>query len=152
MFGSLSIYFMLLFKVPNIVCNILEMLWAQFFWEGYKMERKICWIKWETMMMFLDRAGIGWQFLADNGAIWVKMIKSMHGSFGGRAEYQRYLAPCFYAEKIGDGVLNQFWKDIWVGYAKLMDHFPRLYTLEVNKDCVIADKCRDGNWEWYWIR
>ena len=25
-----------------------------------------------------------WQFLADNGAIWVKMIKSMHGSFGGR--------------------------------------------------------------------
>ncbi|CAI9266378.1 unnamed protein product [Lactuca saligna] len=33
-----------------------------------------------------------------------------------------------------------------------MDQFPRLYALEVNKDCVIADRCQDGNWEWSWIR
>lgn len=55
-------------------------------------------------------------------------------------------------KKISDGVLTQFWKDIWVGDTKLMDRFPRLYALEVNKDCVIADRCQEGNWEWSWIR
>lgn len=55
-------------------------------------------------------------------------------------------------KKISDGVLTQFWKDIWVGDTKLMDRFPRLYALEVNKDCVINGKCQDGNWEWFWIR
>ena len=42
--------------------------------------------------------------------------------------------------RIGDGLLTRFWSDIWVGDNQLRVMFPRIYALELHKDCSVADK------------
>ena len=47
-----------------------------------------------------------------------------------------------------------FWKDLWIGEQKLETLFPRLFSLEVNKDCKVVDRCNLTNgphtrtWQW----
>ncbi|PWA54462.1 RNA-directed DNA polymerase, eukaryota, Reverse transcriptase zinc-binding domain protein [Artemisia annua] len=43
-----------------------------------------------------------------------------------------------------------FWLDPWVGRFPLMVAYPRLYALEVNKLCSIADRRVGDNWVWNW--
>ncbi|PWA77639.1 Endonuclease/exonuclease/phosphatase [Artemisia annua] len=45
-------------------------------------------------------------------------------------------------------------RDIWIGEQKLETLFPRLFSLEVNKDCKVVDRCNLNNgphtrtWQW----
>jgi len=34
----------------------------------------------------------------------------------------------------------------------LMHQFPRLYALELDKDCVVFDRWHQGSWKWNWNR
>ncbi|GJV38153.1 RNA-directed DNA polymerase, eukaryota, reverse transcriptase zinc-binding domain protein [Tanacetum coccineum] len=57
--------------------------------------------------------------------------------------------------KIGNGYSTSFWKDRWCGDgSRLMDMFPRLFTIESFKDCKISYRwhCLDGRWcgNWAW--
>ncbi|KAK9047910.1 hypothetical protein SSX86_033128, partial [Deinandra increscens subsp. villosa] len=51
---------------------------------------------------------------------------------------------------IGNGEDTRFWEDIWVGNESLAWKYPRLYALEINKSCKIADRIvgSSRNWEW----
>lgn len=42
--------------------------------------------------------------------------------------------------KIGNCKHTKFFKDIWLGEQRLLDTFPRLYELEMDKDSSIAKK------------
>nr|GEV12590.1 RNA-directed DNA polymerase, eukaryota [Tanacetum cinerariifolium] len=42
--------------------------------------------------------------------------------------------------RMGNGMRTQFWNDTWVGDTQLRYMFPRIYALEVNKVCTVADK------------
>lgn len=43
--------------------------------------------------------------------------------------------------KIGDGMGTRFWKDEWVGFGvKLLDVFPRLFSVEVEKNCCVGER------------
>ncbi|PWA50799.1 RNA-directed DNA polymerase, eukaryota, Reverse transcriptase zinc-binding domain protein [Artemisia annua] len=59
-----------------------------------------------------------------------------------------------FVKKVGDGLSFSFWKDIWIGEQKLETLFPRLFSLEVNKDCKVVDRCNLNNgphtrtWQW----
>lgn len=46
--------------------------------------------------------------------------------------------------KAGDGNNINFWKDIWCGDRTLKDSFPKLYMLEVDKNCMVCDRL-NGN-------
>ncbi|GJS69137.1 RNA-directed DNA polymerase, eukaryota [Tanacetum coccineum] len=37
-------------------------------------------------------------------------------------------------------MMTRFWNDIWIGNSQLRYLFPRIYALEVNKMCTVADK------------
>ncbi|GKB53223.1 RNA-directed DNA polymerase, eukaryota [Tanacetum coccineum] len=42
--------------------------------------------------------------------------------------------------RVGNGLRTSFWNDFWIGDNQLKLSFPRLFALEVNKDCSVADK------------
>nr|GEU46150.1 RNA-directed DNA polymerase, eukaryota [Tanacetum cinerariifolium] len=41
---------------------------------------------------------------------------------------------------VGNGLCTQFWNEVWICDTPLRVLFPRVYTLEINKDCTVADK------------
>ena len=52
--------------------------------------------------------------------------------------------------ELGDGKQARFWDDFWVEDGRLMDSFPRLYSLSNQKENVVGE-C--GFWdglEWIW--
>ncbi|GJQ95155.1 hypothetical protein Tco_0006294 [Tanacetum coccineum] len=42
--------------------------------------------------------------------------------------------------RVGNGLRTQFWNEVWIGDTQLSVMFPRIYALEINKDCTVADK------------
>ncbi|PWA87141.1 RNA-directed DNA polymerase, eukaryota, Reverse transcriptase zinc-binding domain protein [Artemisia annua] len=42
--------------------------------------------------------------------------------------------------RVGNGLCTQFWNEVWIGDTPLRVLFPRIYALEINKDCSVADK------------
>ncbi|GJZ17391.1 RNA-directed DNA polymerase, eukaryota, reverse transcriptase zinc-binding domain protein [Tanacetum coccineum] len=47
----------------------------------------------------------------------------------------------FSKKKIGNGESTSFWLDKWLGGPPLCHIFPRLFRLEVNKECRVCDRC-----------
>ncbi|GJU51297.1 hypothetical protein Tco_1220852 [Tanacetum coccineum] len=42
--------------------------------------------------------------------------------------------------RVGNGLRTQFWNEVWIGDTQLRVMFPRIYALEINKDCTVTDK------------
>nr|GEW63312.1 hypothetical protein [Tanacetum cinerariifolium] len=60
--------------------------------------------------------------------------------------------------KISNGRNMFFWKDVWCCDAfRLMDRFPRLFSLESDQDCKVSDRWRltngvwGGTWSWRFL-
>nr|GEY11893.1 RNA-directed DNA polymerase, eukaryota, reverse transcriptase zinc-binding domain protein [Tanacetum cinerariifolium] len=109
-----------------------------------------------------------WRFLCNSPDLWVRVIKNLHGAHGGVMEDSNYsscyspwsgilasisslklkgielLSLC--VRKIGNGVYCRFWDDIWCGNQLFKLQFPRIYQLEIVKDCSIADRIGIPDW------
>nr|GEV82815.1 RNA-directed DNA polymerase, eukaryota, reverse transcriptase zinc-binding domain protein [Tanacetum cinerariifolium] len=66
-----------------------------------------------------------------------------------------------FSRKVGDGATEAFRIDVWIGNSNLKTGFPRLYSLEVAKDCIVVDhyvfSASNGSpacflWAWMWRR
>ncbi|GJZ80826.1 putative RNA-directed DNA polymerase, eukaryota, reverse transcriptase zinc-binding domain protein [Tanacetum coccineum] len=72
--GSLGIYYLSIFKVPEIVVKSLESLRVAFFWGGHEHTKKIAWVKSSNTLASLDKGGFGAGSLkAFNKALLLKM-------------------------------------------------------------------------------
>ena len=96
--GSLVIYYMSLFKMPENVIKTLEMIRARFLWGGLELKRKIACIKWMVVLNSKDKGGLSvgslkalnimllwkwaWRFFNNKNSIWIGVIKSIHGRNG----------------------------------------------------------------------
>ncbi|PWA36655.1 RNA-directed DNA polymerase, eukaryota, Reverse transcriptase zinc-binding domain protein [Artemisia annua] len=118
-----------------------------------------------------------WRFYTEKNALWRRLITSIHGIHGGleQAYPSNSIRPSIwktifelnksmsdlnidlgsvFVKKVGDNLSFSFWKDIWIGEQKLETLFPRLFSLEVNKDCKVVDRCNLNNgphtrtWQW----
>ncbi|GJV42344.1 RNA-directed DNA polymerase, eukaryota, reverse transcriptase zinc-binding domain protein [Tanacetum coccineum] len=97
--GTLGIYYLSIFKVPDVVLKLLEKKHAIFFWGGTHDSRKLAWVKWLNVLASHDKGGLGigslrsfnlallqkwrWRFISNANALWVKVIKAFHGQEGG---------------------------------------------------------------------
>ncbi|GJZ72957.1 RNA-directed DNA polymerase, eukaryota, reverse transcriptase zinc-binding domain protein [Tanacetum coccineum] len=113
-----------------------------------------------------------WRWFSFPNAIWVKVIKAIHGQEGGFDTYgcnfngiwarivgssnflhSKNIIPLnSFRFKAGCGTHIRFWKDIWIGDSPLIIRYNRLYRLELDKDCLIIDRIKNGQWSWNWSR
>ncbi|PWA81455.1 RNA-directed DNA polymerase, eukaryota [Artemisia annua] len=107
-------------------------------------------------------------------ALWKQVIQAIHGQFEGGAskkgtwanitkldeELQQLniLFTSLFSRKIGKRDSVNFWADEWIGDLNLANMFPRLYALELEKDCSLSERLiRVGetftwSWSWNWRR
>ncbi|GKB50655.1 hypothetical protein Tco_0901408 [Tanacetum coccineum] len=109
-----------------------------------------------------------WRLLKCPSALWVKVLKSIHGSEAGidlkgcqtNGLWARIVGTIFHLHssgfvplnslrfKVGDGSMVRFWKDTWLGDTPLCHRFNRLYRLEKNPNCFIINRIVNGLWKW----
>nr|GEX66747.1 RNA-directed DNA polymerase, eukaryota, reverse transcriptase zinc-binding domain protein [Tanacetum cinerariifolium] len=179
---------MSIFKVPGIVFKIQESFRASFFWGSIKDKKKLAWIKWSNILASFDKGGLGvggikafnisliykwrWRMMKNPEALWVKVIKSIHGAKAGMDSngcqtnglWAKIVGTIDHLHssdlvqfssikyKVKDDSLICFWFDTWVRDSPLHDRFNRLFHLENSKECMIQDRFSNGSWSWDWIR
>ncbi|GJR41225.1 RNA-directed DNA polymerase, eukaryota, reverse transcriptase zinc-binding domain protein [Tanacetum coccineum] len=136
--GNLPTYFLLIFRAPIGVVDILERIRRQ---GGLRIGS----IRAKNLSL------IGkwhWRFLNEGDAPWCKVIKAIYGSDGG------------FNRKSLTRLHRGPWRDIlkketWHSSGRcFMTDFTRLFALENNKDCNLADRWKcfnsywDGVWDW----
>ncbi|KAL4579871.1 hypothetical protein LXL04_016039 [Taraxacum kok-saghyz] len=52
--------------------------------------------------------------------------------------------------KCGSGEETSFWSDPWIGDQLLKDKYPRLFSMEMEKQCTVADRFRNQELIWNW--
>ncbi|GJV50288.1 putative RNA-directed DNA polymerase, eukaryota, reverse transcriptase zinc-binding domain protein [Tanacetum coccineum] len=97
--GSLGIYYLSIFKAPELVLKDLERSRASFFWGSSIDNKKMAWIKWPNILSSFDNGGLNigslksfnlallqkwrWRMFCFPNTLWVKIIKAFHGKEGG---------------------------------------------------------------------
>ncbi|GKD03866.1 putative RNA-directed DNA polymerase, eukaryota, reverse transcriptase zinc-binding domain protein [Tanacetum coccineum] len=56
--GSLSIYYLSIFRSPESVLNDLERIRSNFFWGGNQDGKKMAWVKWTIILNSYDNGGL----------------------------------------------------------------------------------------------
>ncbi|GJV78503.1 RNA-directed DNA polymerase, eukaryota [Tanacetum coccineum] len=144
--GSISIYYMSMFRAPIQVINKLESIRSHFFNGVDHNVRKTFW---------------GWRFRANPNSLWSRAIRAIHGfdgklgnphkpSFSSnwidivraihRLKQKSIDLHSFVNKKVGNGVHTYFWEDSWRGETTFKILFPRIYALEKVKDISMAEK------------
>ncbi|GJU20664.1 hypothetical protein Tco_1154006 [Tanacetum coccineum] len=52
----------------------------------------------------------------------------------------------FCNRKLGNGTSTRFWDDIWCGESTLKSKFPRVYMLDNDRDCIVANWMHFVDW------
>nr|GEX18532.1 RNA-directed DNA polymerase, eukaryota [Tanacetum cinerariifolium] len=99
-----------------------------------------------------------WRFLSRDCSLWFRFITAIHGSsIQPRSSVQTSIWGSIIKEvhalklqgvdllahcklRVGSGRSIRFWSDVWIGDIQLSCLFPRLFALESNKDCLVAEK------------
>ncbi|XP_071695740.1 uncharacterized mitochondrial protein AtMg00310-like [Rutidosis leptorrhynchoides] len=101
-----------------------------------------------------------WRLVNNPNALWVRVIKEIHGvhsGFSGRGcrthrlwsdivssisslHSQGVLTSNTLARCIGNGSSTQFWLDMWHGNTTLAVTYNRLFRLDANPNCLVADE------------
>ncbi|GJY18156.1 putative reverse transcriptase domain-containing protein [Tanacetum coccineum] len=82
-----------------------------------------------------------WQLVTNTNLLWVKLIKVIHGTEAGFDD-----KGC-----ATSGVWSSI-VDIWFGDEPLCSRYNRLFYLDINENCSISDRFKDGSWYWQWSR
>ncbi|GKC10333.1 RNA-directed DNA polymerase, eukaryota [Tanacetum coccineum] len=99
-----------------------------------------------------------WRFISSDGSLWSKVIQALYGK---RIDFHATKFSSIWCSiirelhqlkdngfdfwehckiRIGNGFSTRFWYDLWIGDMPLYAKFPRLFALDLNKDCSVADK------------
>nr|GEZ31425.1 RNA-directed DNA polymerase, eukaryota [Tanacetum cinerariifolium] len=99
-----------------------------------------------------------WRFISRDNSLWRRFITTMHGSnlsTSSPFRYSSWLSIIWeihslkdrgvdllyhYCIHVGNGLRTSFWKEVWIGDIPHCVLFPRIYALEENKDCSVAEK------------
>ncbi|GJT16200.1 RNA-directed DNA polymerase, eukaryota, reverse transcriptase zinc-binding domain protein [Tanacetum coccineum] len=120
--GSLPIYNMSIYKVPQKIIHRLESSHCHFFNGTDRQSKKPIWVKWNKVLAPKDKGGLRilsfyalnrgllfkcvWRFYMQESSLWTKVIKGIHGQDG----------------KIGKN-LSKHYSSIWLDIGKELDLF-----------------------------
>ncbi|XP_071741932.1 uncharacterized protein [Rutidosis leptorrhynchoides] len=107
-----------------------------------------------------------WRFNLNFNGIWVNVVAAIHGRDGcldgqnGQklgiwsnmvkhyvAAQNSGLIPFHPIRvKMGNGSKTKMWKDTWLGNEPLCSRFNRIFHLDVDPDCFVADRRSNNSW------
>ena len=95
---SLPVFFLSVY--PTGIISSIEFIFKIFFWGGGEDNRKIAWIKWDSICVPKEEGGLGdrrvgafnlallgkwcWRMLVDKEGLWYRVLKSRYGEVGRR--------------------------------------------------------------------
>ncbi|GJR27798.1 hypothetical protein Tco_1104030 [Tanacetum coccineum] len=161
--GSLSIYYMSLFRVPEGVLKTLEQLRSKSFWGSQEDAKKIAWVAWEKVIAEKERGGLRIAIHGEYGGLdnkeisrvktstWARIIGSvnyMHDKHILDRHTLRY--------NLVSGDKLRFWKDFWLDDQPLSTRFPHPFRLENDQNCMLLTQAvlhvaiREGQNKLWW--
>nr|GEU30517.1 RNA-directed DNA polymerase, eukaryota, reverse transcriptase zinc-binding domain protein [Tanacetum cinerariifolium] len=142
--GAIGTYYFSLFPMPANVNNKLESLRSNFFWGSDVNGKKILWISWILVLASKEKGGLGigslyslnhaliqkwrWRFFNNPQALWVLLIKAIHGEHGDGSSFYNYVRD----------------QGVW---GKIVRSINSMHE----KDCTISD-CWNNGWDLSWSR
>nr|GEZ26816.1 RNA-directed DNA polymerase, eukaryota, reverse transcriptase zinc-binding domain protein [Tanacetum cinerariifolium] len=142
--GKFPTYFMSLYLMPASIRSKLESMRNNFFIGGELVRKR--WLG----------------FVHNHSDLWVKVIEGIYGHNGdifdehlhrsNQSPWSGILSLdksikqkgidllSFCNQKLGNGGSTQFWNDIWCGHQALKNRFPRIYMLDNDKGCSVANR------------
>nr|GEZ51298.1 hypothetical protein [Tanacetum cinerariifolium] len=147
-FGSLTVYHISLFKVPQKVLHVMEAIRRNFFNGIDHKGKKQAWISWNKVLASKDNGGLA-------------VIKEIHGDDGKLDTLVKNHSPSlwldivlevqllktkginlmgFMLKKMGNGEDTLFWDHVWRGERTFKSLYPRVYALETQKKVSVASK------------
>ncbi|GJV98598.1 hypothetical protein Tco_1553850 [Tanacetum coccineum] len=146
--GSMPIFHMSIFKVPSSILKSLESIRSRFFNGQDPKSNKASWVKWNKVLTPKDKGGLGvsslfalnrglmlkwvWRFYSQKCSLWTKVIKAIYGEDG---NFNKDVSG-----GLGNGVNTRFWVDNWYEGGVIKELFPRMFTLELNKNASVSSK------------
>nr|GEX28844.1 RNA-directed DNA polymerase, eukaryota [Tanacetum cinerariifolium] len=104
-----------------------------------------------------------WRFVSQDESLWYRVISSIYGSCFPQSSPQTSSVWSSIVREIhklklqgvdllsyirvhvGNSLKTKFWKDPWIDDSLLCHRFPRVYTLEANRDVSVAEKLTASN-------
>ncbi|XP_071709215.1 uncharacterized protein [Rutidosis leptorrhynchoides] len=136
-----------------MVLKELERIRCAFFWGIQEGEKKIHWVKWNNVLASFAKGGLGigslkgfnyslilkwlWRFNMNQGGIWVKVVKAIHGMHGGlhgESDYKRgiwFNMVKMYLSAQSSGMITK-------------------YPIRFNVGNGTKYKWNNGIWMWHW--
>ncbi|GKD49202.1 RNA-directed DNA polymerase, eukaryota, partial [Tanacetum coccineum] len=101
------------------------------------------------------------EFLSNDGSLWSHVIQAIHGDKLDHVSNSPSLWSTILREinslkdigfdfmshckkRIGNGRATKFWTDKWVLDVTFRERFPRVYALDMDKECLVASKFGGG--------
>ncbi|GJS32565.1 RNA-directed DNA polymerase, eukaryota [Tanacetum coccineum] len=134
--GASPLYYMSIFKVPKVVCRAFMPLIVPSFLNGFgalflKMGRLVsCG---SSFVLGLNIVSYSVTF----SSTWCSIVRELRLLSGKGFDF---LSFC--KRRIGDGKGTRFWLDKWNDDKPLKVVFPRLFSLESDKEILVADKLK----------
>ncbi|GJX38186.1 RNA-directed DNA polymerase, eukaryota [Tanacetum coccineum] len=73
--------------------------------------------------------------------LWVTYRSNIASEWGDRyVSRQNDFREYYFRDPESNGRSTSFWNDLWIGDSCFRYKFPRLYALDINKECTVADK------------
>nr|GEY03161.1 RNA-directed DNA polymerase, eukaryota, reverse transcriptase zinc-binding domain protein [Tanacetum cinerariifolium] len=115
-----------------------------------------------------------WRLLANPSDLWSRVIQKIYGLCGSIKEVSSRTSShstwgailssikklkqkgldliSFYVRKIGNGESTSFWNDVWLGSMPLKSQFPRVYILDIDRNCFITNRVPLKDWSYVFRR
>ncbi|GJX03064.1 RNA-directed DNA polymerase, eukaryota, reverse transcriptase zinc-binding domain protein [Tanacetum coccineum] len=140
---------------PLKVLQKMESIRSQFFNGSDLDDRKPIWVKWNNVLASKEKGGLGVirGILSDDGKLHKKFNHYHPSIWLDNFHEVRLLKDqgvdlcSFIHKKMGNGSDTSFWEDTWKGVLDFKTTFPRIYSLESDKNITIADKIFDSSLE-----
>lgn len=94
--SALPVYGFSVLPLSSTIRNLIRSLQRYFLWGGYERQKKLAWLKWDSLCQPLKEEGLGfkelcsfnrallskwvWRFLREDSSLWKKIIISRHGA------------------------------------------------------------------------
>jgi hypothetical protein len=167
-FGSLPMFMMSFFQIPNGVLKNLDHFRSRFFWQGSSDKHKYRLAKWDILCRPKDQGGLGildlqlqnkcllakWIVsLLNTDGIWQKLLTNKH--LNSKSLFQVKAKPYdshfwrglmkFKEEvlqlgsfSVKDGEKTRFWEYTWVGSTPFRLRYPSLYNIVRDPHATVA--------------